>query len=143
MPSRDLADLDPRLALIAKAFFAQCNTDEVFKVVNAWVFPTCTYRSNEEQEIEWRKGRDANDKIIGTITTKAKPGQSAHNVTLADGTPSARAFDFGITLPGGKCDWNASDPLWTRAISVGISLGLVSLRPWDNPHLEMANWEDQ
>lgn len=144
MPSRDLADLHERLQPIAKEFFTQCNADTIIKAAGAWVFPTCTFRSNEEQAVEWAKGRDDNGNIINKalVSTKKRPGESAHNITKADGTPAACGFDFAIKLSTGKLDWSGNDQLWLRALHIGLGLGLISLRPWDCPHLEMKGWND-
>lgn len=140
MASRDIKDLDPALQPIAEQFVAICNMHPVFKAMGATVFITQTYRSNDEQNLDYAQGRTE----PGHIVTKARGGQSAHNC-VANGVPDAKAFDFGVRKADGSCDWNPEDDLWQRAISIGKSLGLVSGSDWlsikDYPHFELPNWQ--
>lgn len=72
----------------------------------------CTYRSAEEQERLYAQGRTT----PGPIVTRARAGQSAHNATLPDGTPAARAFD-AVPLLHGKPIWEDptdADADWTN-----------------------------
>lgn len=134
MPSRAIADLDPALQPLANQFIVQCLAEGI----NAFI--TQTYRSKGEQNADYAQGRSA----PGHIITNAKGGESPHNCTLPDGTPAARAFDFGIKTAEGSLDWNASDAQWLRAIDIGEGLGLVSGSTWhslkDSPHMELPNW---
>lgn len=140
MPSRLISDCDPLLQPLANQFIAQCNADPVFTSVEAKVFIDCTYRSNEEQAHDYAQGRT----IEGKIITDEPPGHSAHNCTLEDGTtPGARAFDFAIELADRQLDWCITDPLWRRAVQIGLALGLVSLLHTglgDGDHFELPNW---
>lgn len=142
MASRLITDCDPALQPLATAFFAQCNADPVFTAAEAAIFPDCTYRSNEEQANDYAQGRTTPGKII----TDEPAGHSAHNCTLKDGTPSARAFDFYIQLADRQLDWSESDPLWQRAVQIGESLGLISGSCWlglkDFPHMELKDWRN-
>lgn len=138
MASRLISDCDPQLQPIAEQFILTCNADPVFTNAEATVFIDCTYRSNEEQADDYAKGRTA----PGAIITDLGPGKSAHNATLADGTPAARAFDFAILLADRQLDWTPSDALWQRAIQIGKQLGLVSLlhtNLGDGDHLELPS----
>lgn len=135
MVSRAITDLDPRFQLKCNQFLAQCWAEGI----NAFI--TQTYRSNLEQDRDYAQGRTAPGKVI----TNARAGQSPHNCVDITGKPAARAFDFAIKTEEGSVDWNASDAQWTRAIDIGISLGMVSGSQFhslkDNPHLEMPNWK--
>lgn len=140
MASRLITDLDPSLQPLAQKFLDACNADPVFTDAEAAVLIDGTYRSNEEQHADFLQGRQT----PGNIITDLDAGSSAHNATLADGTPAAMAFDFAIQLSDRQLDWSPSDPLWQRAIAIGIGLGLVSGSQWktlkDFPHLQMAGW---
>lgn len=137
MSDRNLADLDPRLQPLAQQFLANCSSAGID------AFITQTYRCEADQNADYAKGRTE----PGHIITNARYGQSPHNCTLPDGTPAARAFDFGIIDPTDKqCDWNPNDVLWKKAIAIGQALGLVSGSTFhslkDSPHFELANWKD-
>lgn len=137
MASRDINDLHPDIQGLALRFLGACESAGNGK----WsAFITCTYRSNEEQDADYAQGRTEHGKII----TNARAGQSAHNVTLTDGTPAAKAFDFAIKTPDGQVDWSGSDAAWLQAISIGVNLGLVSGSTFsmvDRPHFELPNWQ--
>lgn len=94
----------------------------------------CTYRDNEEQAKLYAQGRTAPGKIV----TRAKPGQSKHNVTAA-GVPAAEAFDV-VPLRYGKPIWgsagdgiddNPADDhdddleVWQRVGAHAVAVGLV------------------
>ena len=135
MASRLITDLDPRLQPIAQEFLGRCAAAGLEAIL------TATYRSDDEQAIDYAKGRSTD----GPIITDEPPGHSAHNQTDENGNPSAKGFDFALYAPGGhSLDWCASDAQWTTAVSIGESLGLISGSHWktpkDYPHLELANW---
>lgn len=136
MASRDPKTLHPLLQPLAQQFLVQCMAEGIN------VFLTCCYRSNEEQDEDYAKGRTFPGKII----TNAQAGQSPHNCTIADGNiPAAKAFDFGIKTNEGSLDWDASDVQWVRARDIGESLGLYSGEYFprkDYDHLELPNWRD-
>jgi hypothetical protein len=161
MSSRQISDLCEELQPVATQFLAECNGDFLFKKRNATVFLTCTYRSEEEQDFEYAKGRTSKGipclcghkhnpigtcqkHPLGLTVTKAKAGESPHNVTL-HGKPYAMAFDFAIDdATDGDCDWVGIDSLFTRAASIGQSLGLRSGITWgDAPHLELRDWKER
>ena len=135
MTDRILTDLAPELQPLAQQFIETCQSAGIHAIIDQ------TYRSSAEQDADYASGRTA----PGNIITNAKGGQSPHNCTLADGTPASRAFDFAIEGDNGILDWDASDLLWQKAISIGESLGLVSGSTFcglvDNPHFEMPNWK--
>lgn len=134
MSDRNLQDLDPILQTLCQQFLEGCLAEGLT------IFITQTYRSSEEQDADYAKGRTED----GHIITNARGGESPHNCVLEDNTPAARAFDFAIKQNNGTVDWHASDPSWEKAISIGTRLGLVSGSTWhsikDNPHMELPNW---
>jgi peptidoglycan L-alanyl-D-glutamate endopeptidase CwlK len=136
MPSRNIADLDPRLQPLCREFLSLCQS----KGVDAFI--TQTYRSDIEQDAAYAQGRTAPGKIV----TNARGGESPHNCVDVTGNPAARAFDFAIKLPEGNLDWDASDKAWQTALATGIQLGLISGTSFktlkDNPHMEMADWKN-
>lgn len=114
MASRSLDDLHPLLKPKAESFFVRC------KETGFDAFPTCTYRSNTEQDDNYAQGRTKPGKII----TNARAGQSKHNYTM-NGKPAAMAFDFAIKGKDGL-NWDTSSHEWTQAIRIGKELGLTS-----------------
>ena len=136
MSDRDLNDLDPALLSLCQQWLDACHAQGIN------VFITQTYRSDAEQDADYAQGRTT----PGNIITNAQAGQSAHNCTLEDGTPASAAFDFAIQGANGVLDWDASDPAWQTAISIGEGLGLVSGSTWhsikDTPHFELPNWQN-
>lgn len=136
MASRLLTDLDPRLQPLCREFLAQCAAQGIKAGVD------CTYRSEAEQNDDYAKGRTA----PGSIITNAQGGQSAHNCTLPDGTPAARAFDIYIQNPDGSLNWNTKSLPWEQAGEIGRSLGLQwggdfnSIK--DFPHFELKDWHE-
>lgn len=135
MASRRLIDLDPALQSLAQKFLDACELAGII------AFITQTYRSSEEQDVDYAKGRTTD----GPRVTNARGGQSPHNCTLPDGTPAAKAFDFAIKTSTGILDWDATHPDWQRAIKIGTDLGLVSGSTFknlkDSPHLELSYWK--
>lgn len=111
MSSRDLDELRPEIRPMVDAFVAAVKAAGIDMIV------TCTYRSPEEQAAEFAKGRDAVGNVINEhlITTKARPGQSAHNYGLA--------LDV-VPIANGKCVWSVNDPLWQRIGALGVAAGL-------------------
>lgn len=144
MVSRQISDLDPRLQPTAQQFLDECARRGVKALID------CTWRSDDEQDADFAKGRDQNGNIIDPhlVITHARAGQSAHNCVAADGTPAARAFDIAIYGPDGKTlDWDGGDDAWKVAHAVGRMLGLALGADWpkpktDGPHMEMQNWQN-
>jgi hypothetical protein len=160
MPSRLISYLDKRLQPLCERFLDECNNDGVFKDSNASVFITCTYRSNDEQDNEYAKGRTSagvpcycgkrlnksgscDKHPFGLTVTKAKAGESPHNCVDKNGLPASRAFDFAVKKnESGILDWDSYDSLWVKAISIGIGLGLDSgSRFGDSPHMQLKDWK--
>lgn len=135
MPSRSIEDLHPDMQPLAHQFIDNCRSQGID------AFLTCTYRSGEEQDADYAKGRTE----PGRIVTNARAGQSPHNCTNENGSPAAKAFDFAIRDPDGKVDWKPHDADWQAAIRVGKALGMVSGGDWksikDWPHFELKNWK--
>lgn len=166
MPSRQITDLDERLQGVCVQHIALCNGNEKFKKKDATLFANCTYRSGEEQNYEWEKGRKikgipclCGNKVnvvgsclrhpLGLTVTNAKAGDSPHNCTK-EGSPAARAYDVAIRLPDGKCAWDDFPELWDVVVSTGQSLGLEAGRYikkkngqplGDSPHFQLFNWK--
>ena len=80
MASRDLNDLLPGTRAKIEAWLAECPL-----VVKQYVFITCTYRSQEEQDAEWAKGR-------------TKPGPKVTWTRHSKHT-ERRAVDFALKMP--------------------------------------------
>lgn len=135
MASRSMTDLHPILQSLCQRFLEGCAS------AGLEILITQTYRSSEEQNVDYASGRTT----PGHITTDAKGGRSPHNCCLPDGTPAACAFDFALYAPGGKSlDWNASDDDWQTAIQIGKNLGLTSGSNFhgiaDSDHMELPGW---
>lgn len=145
MTSRNLYDLHPDVMPLCVRFIAACREHGIDILV------TCTYRSMAEQDALYAKGRTA----PGRIVTNARGGYSLHNVTLADGTPAARAFDV-VPLRAGKPVWGTSGDgiddnpadddkddleLWQRVGAIGEACGLEWAGRWrtfrEFPHFQL------
>lgn len=85
----------------------------------------CGYRSNDEQNILYRQGRE----VSGKIVTNARAGQSFHNY--------GRAIDF-VPLKNGQPDWDDTKT-YKKAQQIGKKYNLRSLS-WEKPHLEDGNY---
>lgn len=137
MASRAISDLHPDLQPMAREFLARCGAAGLQAILIQ------TYRSSEEQNEDYRRGRTE----PGNKITNAQGGQSPHNCCLPDGTPASLAFDFALYAPGGGLDWNASDDQWHTAIQIGKDLGLISGSTFhgisDPDHLELAGWRSK
>ena len=118
MADRNLDDLHPDLKPICQAWLDKCHAQQI----NARVIET--WRSAQEQDRLFAIGRDASGNVIGKTITKARGGQSKHNVTLNDGTPASKAFDFVIISADGTCNWNPATPQWQAAVAIGKAMGL-------------------
>jgi peptidoglycan L-alanyl-D-glutamate endopeptidase CwlK len=86
-------------------------------------------------------GRDVNGNVVGKTVTKARGGQSKHNITLNDGTPASKAFDWVIMNPDGTCNWNPSTPQWQAAVAIGKSLGLIWGGDFPAHQYDADHWE--
>lgn len=111
MASRSLDDLAPVVRAQASAFLQEC------RACGLDVLIYCTLRTNAEQAVLYRSGRD----VLGPVLTNARPGESLHN---PDENGSAWAFDAVPVLAG--------RPLWKdqqRIEQMGICGEAVGL-PW-------------
>lgn len=130
MSSRNIDDLHPDMQPLCREFLARCNSHAL------GVRISCTYRSNEEQDAEYAKGRTA----PGNKVTNAKAGESKHNFTI-DGKPSSKAFDIYITNKDGTLNWDSTSLPWQMAGEIGEQLKLSWGGRWkkikDYPHFEI------
>lgn len=119
--SRDINDLDPRVAAKCLALIDACRDAGIDLIV------TSTYRDNECQESLYAQGRTK----PGQIVTKARAGQSWHNYRLA--------FDV-VPVVGGKAQWNAKSDVWETIGRLGESVGLEWAGRWktfrEMPHFQ-------
>lgn len=137
MASRKLSDLCPELKEVAEEFIEQCAEAGIDVLIY------CTYRSNEEQDKEYEKGRDSKGNIINRqqVTTYAKGGGSKHN-RMENGKPSSRAFDC-VAMRNGFCLWSSAAPEWKKMGEIGRGLGLEwggdfrNLK--DRPHFQLQD----
>ena len=95
---------------------------------------TLAYRSYEEQDALYAKGRDEKGEVIDAskVVTNAKGGQSYHNFGLA--------FDLTVYDKNGKKDWNKDSDAWKKVIAEGKRQGFDAGAEWidfpDLPHFE-------
>ena len=132
--SRDITDLHPELA---KRWLEMA---EAFKQKHPSLpqpFLTQTYRSAEDQNADYAKGRT----VPGKIVTNAKAGQSLHNFY------PALAFDVAFKDANGHVSWQQD--LFNKLGAIGQSVGLGWGGAWhgtfhDYPHFEPPNftWHD-
>jgi peptidoglycan L-alanyl-D-glutamate endopeptidase CwlK len=101
---------------------------------------TCTYRSQDEQDELWRKGRDTEDNIIDKSKVVTWTKVSKHT--------SRRAFDFAV-VKDGKPTWdlkvnvNKNDqPDYIEAGKLAEKVGLrAGYRFGDYCHIELKGDE--
>ncbi len=122
MASRKLEDLLPHVQEKAELFLDKCRKQGIDVLIY------CTYRSFEEQEAEYAKGRT----VAGKKTTNARGGDSFHNW--------GRAFDC-VPMANGRAQWNDKE---TYAImgEIGKQIGFDWGGYWkfvDRPHFQ---WTD-
>jgi peptidoglycan L-alanyl-D-glutamate endopeptidase CwlK len=121
---------NPNAAHIA-AYLTRGASQELAETLFAWdallqakrvpVLIYCIYRSNEAQAILYAQGRTK----PGQICTYAKPGQSAHNITV-DGHPASRAFDAAPMIAG-RPSWETKGEalqIWNEMGIAAKKLGL-------------------
>lgn len=107
------------------------------KVPLVW---TSGYRSWDEQQTLWLKGRDEDGNVLHPhlIVTNARPGSSWHNFGMA--------ADFGLQKQAGVLEWSTKADLdqdfvvdWLEVGRIGEGLGLEWGGRWkflDLPHLQ-------
>lgn len=119
--SRALADLHPKVSLIAQAHVNNCKKKGVDLLI------TCTYRDAESQDKLYAQGRTEPGKVV----TNAQGGQSFHQYRVA--------YDV-VPLVNGKPVWNTDHPAWTVAADEGKKLGLEWAGDWKKfkefPHFQ-------
>lgn len=132
MASRSLTDLHPAMQAQAALVLEKAHEAGVDLLV------TCTRRSLDEQARLYAQGRTT----PGPIVTRAKPGESAHNVGLA--------MDC-VPMRDGKPVWGTklkSDrDLWAAYGAAVRAAGLVWGGDWrgglvDLPHAEFPDWRN-
>ena len=137
MASRNIQDLTKQLQPLASSFINTANALLLKRGLNASVFITCTWRSNEEQAKLYEIGRT----VKGRKVTNAKPGESKHNcIDSKTGKPAAEAFDIAV-LVNGKLDWNLESDIWQLVGKLGEELGLEWAGRWERfregPHFQL------
>lgn len=108
--SRDISELRPRVASMAREFIAKCAAAGVDVII------TSTYRDSASQDALYAQGRTAPGKKV----TNAKAGQSYHNYRCA--------FDF-VPVINGKAAWNDA-ALFDRCGKIAESVGLEWAGRW-------------
>jgi peptidoglycan L-alanyl-D-glutamate endopeptidase CwlK len=108
--SRNVDDLDPRVAKRCFDFIAACHEHDVDIII------TSTYRDKDSQDALYAQGRTKPGKIV----TNARGGQSFHNYRLA--------FDF-CPIVAGKAQWDDIE-LFQKCGSIGELLGLEYAGNW-------------
>lgn len=116
----DINLLLPKVNQMAKSFIKKCNDAGISVVI------TSTYRSHEEQDALYAKGRT----VTGNVVTNAKGGQSLHNWRVA--------LDF-CPVVNGVASWN-DKALFTKIGMIGESCGFEWGGRWESfldlPHLQ-------
>lgn len=118
--SRDISDLDPRVAAKCLALQVACRDAGIDLLI------TSTYRDHASQNAIYAQGRTT----PGPIVTKAKAGESWHNYRLA--------FDV-VPIVAGKAMWNDAT-LWNKIGRLGVVVGLEWAGNWTRfkefPHFQ-------
>lgn len=139
--SRDVNDLHPDLQPIYLQF------EQAAEKAGIEYILTCTYRSNADQDALYAMGRTTksyigpwnDDHPLGSVVTRAKGGQSAHN-HMEDGVPAALAFDIVPSMHG-KPIWDQSHPSWQQLGKIGTDLGLDWYGAPDAPFREFPHFQ--
>ena len=129
-----IAELDPSMQAQARAVLNQAQFEGIK------VRADLAYRSPEDQEIEFAKGRDAEGNIVdrSLVTTFARAGESAHQYGFA---MDVRMFD-----ENGVSNWDYfTNPDWDRFADIVEMYGLFSGRsidtdPPDYPHVQTLDF---
>jgi len=126
-------DLEPATRAMCDAFLTTCE-----RLMLPPVRITHTLRTMDEQLHLWAKGRKRTPEgwvVVDRtqVVTRARPGQSAHNV--------GAAFDICVV---GHDPYPDDDALWGAYGNAGESVGLVWGGRWknivDKPHFERREW---
>jgi hypothetical protein len=141
LTSSAMNDLDPAFQPVVQAIADSCNT----QLAPSSMRVTVTWRSGADQEAAQAAG-----------LSKAGPGQSPHNCVLADGTPTARAFDFAVFAPDGTYITRGADARYAQCGTIAKAVGQAQGVPviwggdWtpetdgcgpDYDHVEVADWK--
>lgn len=110
--SRQISKLSPYMQAKAVDFLNRCREEKLNVVI------ICTDRSNAEQAECFARG-----------ASRARPGESAHNVCDDLGRPAAEAFDIGV-IRDGKYIGDGNDHAYKRAGEIGEELGLIWAGRW-------------
>lgn len=117
---RNIATLNPKVQPLARSLIEQAVAQGIHvKVISG-------HRTYEEQDEIYAQGRTKPGKIV----TKARGGQSIHNL--------ATAFDVGIFSSDGK-KYLGESPDYARVGQIGKELGLTWGGDWefvDPPHFQ-------
>jgi peptidoglycan L-alanyl-D-glutamate endopeptidase CwlK len=116
--SRKIEDLSEAMLVLYYKWADEMNRQGIDFLI------TCTLRSLHEQQALYAQGRTTPGKIV-TWTMKSK------HLT-------GDAFDF-VIMENGKPDWQVSNPKWAKAVEIGESIGLESLRPKEWAHLQLKD----
>lgn len=133
MSDRNLASIDQEIVENFLAF-EQKMLEEHIEFVRA-----CVYRSNAEQAMLFKQGRQMPGKII----TWARPGESLHNLTKND-RPASRAVDYYPLVHGKLADRTnpIEHALWLRMGYLAKQCGIEWGGTWpphkqDFPHFQI------
>ena len=143
MASRSKKDLHH---ILVAAHDKACDEYKILYPNEPQPFLTCTYRTNEEQQLLFNQPTDGKDNNGNGIiddksekVTQTLPGQSAHNYN-----PSL-AFDIAFINVKQKLDWSPINfKRFTDIIKVKEPLCECGL-DWkfsDSPHIQLRNWRN-
>lgn len=125
--SRDLDDLHPKVAAMARELIARCQKEGIDLLV------TNTYRDAESQAQLYARGRTSPGKIV----TNAGPGESFHKWRVA--------FDV-VPVRYGKPVWGTygeNGTLWECVGAIGEAIGLEWAGRWrkfrEFPHFQYTD----
>ena len=123
--SRSFDHLDPEAREVCLQHVLICRDAGIEIIV------TSTWRDHEAQAALYAIGRTVH-KERRTVT-KAKAGQSWHQYKCA--------WDV-VPIVGGKCVWDAKDPLWREVVKLGKECGAEAGADWqsfpDLPHFQFV-----
>jgi hypothetical protein len=134
LTSNSLADLDPAFQPMVEAWITRCNA----ALAPSSMRVTVTYRSGADQDAAKAAG-----------LSKAAAGASPHNCTMPDGSPGARAVDFGVFGPDGSYVTDGSDPRYAQCGWIAVDMNMFWGGNWtlavdncepDADHIQMINW---
>lgn len=145
--SNKLADLDPRIYLIAKdAFNAMVESKELKNLGVEYIAIVETKRSLAVQMAYYSRGRCPVDvvkafyKAAGLYEISDAEAKKQNTQTLKSKHIDGLAVDFA-PMKNDKIWWDAPDEVWQKMGSIGKSKGLLWGGDWkgfvDTPHFEV------